>query len=195
MKAATLQGVDWSSIKERTRAGMSREPSDSELAAVFAERAVALSRNVGAGADHDEGRTLLAFSHGAMSFAVEMESVVRIFGNRRISKIPAAPRHLGHLFYESGRIISAVSPSALFSNTDDHDDTEHAQRIVLLESSGAWLGILATRVFGPRAFRSDVFGKPSSSLRPDIAPCVRGIAEDLTVVLDGTALVEGLRQK
>jgi chemotaxis signal transduction protein len=189
------RSVDWTALKERTRLGLVHEPADAELDAVFSERALALSRNVDSGDVARSGSVLFAFVHDAMTFAVELESVLRVLGKRRLSRIPGAPRHLDRVFYESGRIVSSVSPSVLFGSADEDGGSPLAERIVLLDSSGTWLGVRATTVLGPRRFGDAELGKPSSALAPIIAPCVRGIAQDLTIMLDGTALVERLRQK
>jgi len=187
-------GIDWGALKEKTRIGIVQEPSERELDAVFAERAVALSRKFASSEAEAAGRTLLAFTHGTMTFAVELGSVLRVLGKRRVYRIPGAPRHLDRVFYESGRIVSAVSPSQLFASDDD-GEAESVERIVLLDHSGTWLGIRAARVLGPRHFADGDLGKPSAALASNIAPCVRGIADDLTIILDGAALVERLRQK
>lgn len=187
--------IDWNVLKEKTRVGLVHDPGPSELDSVFSERALALSRKVAFGAPESSGKRVFAFAHGAMTFAVELESVLRVLGKRRLSRIPGAPRHLDRVFYESGRIVSAVSPPVLFGSAEADDATAVAERIVLLEGNGTWLGVRATRALGPRNLGEGELGKPSSALAPSIAPCVRGIADDLTIILDGAALVEKLRQK
>jgi chemotaxis signal transduction protein len=189
------QSIDWNALKERTRVGLVHEPADAELEAVFSERALALSRNVDSGDVGRSGRTLFAFAYDAMTFAVELESVLRVLGKRRLSRIPGAPRHLDRVFYEGGRIVSAVSLPVLFGSANEGGGSTFAERIVLLDGAGTWLGVRATSVLGPRRFGDAELGKPSSALAPIVAPCVRGIAQDLTIILDGTALVERLRQK
>jgi chemotaxis signal transduction protein len=192
---ARARAIDWQTLKDKTRVGLVHEPDVAELDTIFSERALALSRKVAFGAVEGSGRNVFAFAYGAMTFAVELESVLRVLGKRHLSRIPGAPRHLERVFYESGRIVSAVSPPVLFGSAETADASRVAERIVLLDGSGTWLGIRATRVFGPRSIGEGELGKPSSALAPSIAPCVRGIADDLTIILDGTALVERLRQK
>ena len=192
---ARFRSIDWDVLKERTRVGLAHEPGAAELEAVFAERALALSRNVDSNGVERSGAAFFVFAHGAMTFAVELESVLRVLGKRRVSRIPGAPRHLDSVFYENGRIVSVVSLPMLFGSADNDGEGRFADRIVVLNASGTWLGVRATRVLGPTRFSDAEPGKPSSALAPAIAPCVRGIAEDLTIILDGTLLVERLRQK
>ena len=101
--------VDWDALKDKTRVGLVHEPTAGELEAVFSERAVALSRKVAFGSPESSRRTFFAFGHGAMTFAVELETVLRVLGKRRVSRIPGAPRHLDRVFYEGGRIAPGVA--------------------------------------------------------------------------------------
>ena len=164
--------------------------SEKQLGAVFAERAEALARAVQA--DDGEGVDLLTFMRGGMSFALELSSVLRVLSPRRLTRIPGAPRRLDRVFYEGGRVISALDPIALFD--DGAEDSSAAEPIVLLEAAGARLGIRATSVLGPRRFRTEDLTPPSVALEAAVAACVKGIAQDLTVVLSGASLVRTLSQ-
>ena len=91
--------------------------------------------------------------------------------------------------------MSAVRLSVLFAESGTEALEPADERIVLLDASGVWLGLRATRVLGMRVLKTGELGKPSPSLAHGLGTCVRGIAEDLIIVLDGMALAERLRQK
>ena len=167
-----------------------KDPSG-DLAAIFAERAVALARSVARTSDASQS-TLLCFSHAERTFAVELPSVLRVLRARRLTRIPGAPRHLDRVFQESGRIVAALDASGLFGASVAPDGNEP---IVLLGAGESWLGVRATRVLGTRAFATERLAGPASDLAGELAHCVCGIARDLTIVLDGKALVRSLRSR
>ena len=159
-----------------------------ELDAVFAERAALLGRAGNAG-DESSRSTLLSFSHADRSYAVELSSVLRVLRPRRLTRIPSAPHHLDRVFHEAGRIVAALDPSALFGAPVTPDGKE---LIVLLIAGEHWLGVRASRVLGPRPFAMDRLAPTSVELEAGGAQCVRGIAKDLTIVMDGEQLVRSL---
>jgi chemotaxis signal transduction protein len=183
--------VTWETLKQRTGASTAHDLTADELSAIFASRAEALARAGQVGRE-ETGAHFLAFVHGAMSFAVEPGAVLRVLSPRRLTRIPGAPRHLDRVLYDGGRVVSVLHPVALFGDGDTK--MGDSETVLLLECEGRRLGLRATRVVGPRRVDVDRLGPPSAALDPRIATCVKGIAEDLTVVLDGTALVEALRQ-
>ena len=182
---------DWELLRKRTELGLGLDLSEAELAAVFAERAAALAR---VNDDRDvSGRTpLLGFSHGERTFAVELAAVLRVLRPRRLTRIPKAPPYLDRVLHESGKIVAALDPSALFRAPVVSDGTES---IVMLAAAGSWLGVRATRVLGPRPYALDRLTPPSGDVDAFISRCVRGIAQDLTIVLDGPGLVGTLRSR
>lgn len=161
-----------------------------ELEATFDARARELSRSA-ATPTNDRLVTLLTFTHGEMRFAVEPHCVARVLRDPKLTRIPKTPRHLSHVFYEAGRVVSVVSPVALFGASVA---TEKATRVVLLEVTGVLLGLEADRVVGLLPFETGRLTKPTAALEPRVAPCVRGIGADLTTVLDGAALTLALRE-
>lgn len=162
-----------------------------DLDAVFAERAAVLGR-AGDARDDSSRSTLLSFSHADRGFAVELSSVLRVLRPRRLTRIPTAPRHLDRVFHEAGRIVAALDPSALFGAPVAPDGKE---LIVLLIAGQHWLGVRASRVLGPRPFAMDRLAPATGELDAGAAQCVRGIAKDLTIVLDGEQLVRSLRSR
>jgi chemotaxis signal transduction protein len=183
--------VSWEALKQRTKANTSHELTPEELSAIFASRAEALARAGRVGRE-ETGARLLAFVHGSMSFAVEPGVVLRVLSSRKLTRIPGAPRHLDRVIYDGGRVVSVLHPVALFGEGGTQPDD--SETVLLLECEGRRLGVRATRVVGPRQVDLGRLGPPSTALEPTIARCVKGIAEDLTVVLDGAALIGALRQ-
>jgi len=183
--------ISWEALKQRTSASTVHDLTVEELSAIFASRAEALAR-AGRVDREETGAHLLAFVHGSMSFAVEPGAVLRVLSSRKLTRIPGAPRHLDRVIYDGGRVVSVLHPVALFGQSDTQP--EDSEAVLLLEREGRRLGVRATRVVGPRQLDVDRLGPPSAALEPSIASCVKGIAEDLTVVLDGTALLRALRQ-
>ena len=162
-----------------------------ELEAIFALRAESLARNDVSTAGRI-GTPLLAFSHGQIQFAVELSVVSRVVGGKVLTALPKAPAHLDHVFYEGGRIISALNPSALLGESAA---VRGPEVILLLEAGGTRLGIRATQVSGTRAMDLGALGPVSPALDANVATCIRGIGDDLTVVFDGATLISALRAK
>jgi purine-binding chemotaxis protein CheW len=182
--------IDWEALKERTANAAIAPRKREDIDAVFAERAEALSRAVRS-TEHDASSPLLSFVCGDMSFAVDLAAVQRVLPPRRLTRIPNAPKHVDRVLYESGRVVSVVDPAAMLGRTVA---SEGSDTVVLLGMEGIWLGLRATRVMGSRRVGVDALGPPSTALDSVIASCVKGIADDLTIVLDAPALVLSLRQ-
>jgi purine-binding chemotaxis protein CheW len=189
--SSSRTAFDWDLLRKRTEVSASAGLSESELNAVFAERAVALARGGGA-VDDTAQTTLLCFSHGERTFAVELAAVLRVLRPRRLTRIPKAPPHIDRVLHESGRIVAVLDASALLGAPLVPKGDEP---IVLLAAEDCWLGVRATRVLGPRPFATERLTPPSGDLDAHVARCVRGIARDLTIILDGTALVRVLRSR
>ena len=189
--SSSRTAFDWDLLRKRTAVGADAGLSGTELNAVFAERAAALARTSGASGATAQ-TTLLCFSHGERTFAVELAAVLRVLRPRRLTRIPKAPPHIDRVLHESGRIVAVLDASALLGAPLAADGDEP---IVLLAAEDSWLGVRATRVLGPRPFATERLTPPSGDLDAHVARCVRGIARDLTIILDGTALVRGLRSR
>ncbi len=181
--------LDWEALKKRAASPLQAALSTSELERVYAERAAALAQSSALELE-SSGLDLFAFAHAGIKLALETTSVLRILRPRPLTAVPGAPRHLGHVFYEAGRIVSVADVSLLLGR---HDCPRDGARIVLLEGSGRWLGICTESVLGPMRCDSSRLGAPSPNLDPRIAGSVRGVADDMTVVLDGMALVDSLK--
>ena len=136
------------------------------------------------------GLDLFAFVHAGIRLALDTRSVARILRPRPLTAIPSAPPHLSHVFYEAGRVVSIADVSLLLGRNICPRD---GARIVLLEGSSRWLGVCTESVLGPIRCDSSRLGAPSPNLDPRIARSVRGVADDMTVVLDGVALVDSLK--
>ena len=189
--SAARAAFDWDLLRKRTELGSRHVHSEVDMAAVFAERAAALAQSGDAG-ETSERTTLLCFSHGDRTFAVELASVLRVLRPRRLTRIPKAPVHVDRVLHESGKIVAALDPSAMLGAPVRAEGNEP---IVLLAVADSWLGVRATRVLGPRPFAMDRLTPPSRDLEEGVSRCVRGIAQDLTIVLDGNLLVRSLRSR
>lgn len=181
---------DWETLKRRTELAAGHHLSEAELALTFAERATRLATPL-VSTDNTNATATLAFACGDMSFAVALPTVLRVLTSKPFTRIPGAPPHLSDVFYESGRIVSAFDPAALLGRPSRNDRNRW---IVLLEAGPGWLGVAATSLLGIKRFEVGNLAPPSPGLAPWIASCLHGIAEDLTIFLDGTALVQALRR-
>jgi purine-binding chemotaxis protein CheW len=181
--------LDWEALKKRAASPLQTALSAGELERVYAERAAALAQGTTLEVQ-SRGLDLFAFVHAGIRLALDTTSVVRILRPRPLTAVPGAPPHLSHVFYEAGRIVSIADVSLLLGRGNcPHDGA----RIVLLEGSGFWLGICTESVLGPLRCDAARLGAPSPNLDARIARSVRGVADDMTVVLDGVALVDTLK--
>lgn len=183
--------LDWEALKKRAASPLQTALSTSELERIYAERAAALAQ-VTALEVQKSSLDLFAFVHAGIRLAFDTTSVLRILRPRPLTAVPGAPPHLSHVFYEAGRIVSIADVSLLLGRSSCRQD---GARIVLLEGDGLWLGICTESVLGPIRFDSARLGAPSPNLDPRIARSVRGVADDMTVVLDGVALVDSLKDR
>lgn len=179
---------DWGALKRRTAASVETELDDRQLERLFAERAAALAQGLADTREH-VGAASFAFVHAGIRLAVDMGCVLRILRSRRLTRVPGAPEHLRQIFYEAGRIVSVVDVSLLLGRSPCPAGDD---RVVLLEQRGRWLGVCTQKVIGPVRFELSKLGAPSPNLDARIARCVRGVADDMTVVVDGSALVEAV---
>ncbi|HEV8246607.1 MAG TPA: chemotaxis protein CheW [Polyangiaceae bacterium] len=181
--------VDWENLKRRTALSSEPEQSSHDLERVFAERALALAQTPEEG-DDSRGAALLSFVHAELKLAVDTTQVLRILRPRALTRIPCAPEHIDRVLYEAGRIVTVADLSLLFGRGRSSDDET---RIVLLEAGSRWLGIRVHEVIGP--VRIDLAGLTlaSPSLDPRIASCVRGISDDMTIVLEAALLVKAMQ--
>jgi chemotaxis signal transduction protein len=183
-------GFDWEALKRRSADyGGVRETKD-ERERVFVERARVLAQ-----ADEVRrartGSAFFSFSHRALRLAVDMAQVVRVLRPRRPTAIPCAPDHLNRVLYEAGRIISVIDVAHLLGRGRAPDGED---LVVLLESGSLWLGVRAERVHGPVQIDLDSLASPSPGLDARVAGSVRGVADDMTIVLDAGTLIRALRQ-
>ncbi len=181
--------MDWEALKQRTAQSSERRQSPQELERVFAERAEALAQlqETEAGT---RGAPLLSFVHAGIKLATDTNRVLRILRARSLTRIPCAPEHLGRVLYEAGRIVAVADLSLLFGRGRCADDES---RIVLLEAESRWLGIRAHEVLGPVRIDLGALSPASPSLDPRVAACVRGISDDMTIVLDAALLVRAMQ--
>ncbi len=181
--------MDWEKLKQRTALATTHGPTQQELERVFAERAEALAQatEIDEGA---HGSALLAFVHGGVRFALDTTRVLRILRARSLTRIPCAPEHMDRVLYEAGRIVSVIDLSLLFGRGRASDEET---RIVLVESDSRWLGIRAEQALGTLRLDLSALTPASPSLDARIATSVRGISDDMTIVLDAASLVRAMQ--
>ena len=182
--------LDWEALKRRASSPLQSALTGTELERVYAERAAALAQG-GEAQVEGHGLELFAFVHAGIRLALDTRSVLRILRPRGLTSVPGAPPHLSHVFYESGRIVSVADVSLLLGRSRC---LQSGTRIVLLEGNGRWLGICTESVLGPMRCDPSRLCAPSPNLDPRIARSVRGVGDDMTVVIDGVALVDSLKE-
>jgi chemotaxis signal transduction protein len=160
--------------------------SEKELAELFQRRAEALAASVSED-EEERGVEVFRFSVGAARFAIEMDYVRTITSPTWLTRIPGAPAHLSHVAHVGGRIVSLFRVERLL---DIGEVGKAPDKYLLVGAQGLRLGIGATDFEG--IDRIDLNDLNAAGQR-SCGEFVRGVANDMTMVLDGARLVSDLR--
>lgn len=127
-----------------------------------------------------------AFVHAGLRLAVDLISVARVLRALRLTSRPSGPEYLRQAIYDAGAMVPVADLALLLGfGSAPHAEEE---RVILLASGDARLGVTAQEVLGPILIDRRSLRAPSSNVDRRIARCVRGVAHDGVVVLDGLSL-------
>jgi chemotaxis signal transduction protein len=132
---------------------------------------------------------LFVFVQAGIRLAVDASSVLRILRPRPLSPLMGGPPHLRQFFYEAGDVVPILDIPLLLGRGAR---LQGPARILLLGGRGHRIGFCVEGVFGPLRLSLSALRAPEFPLDPRLADFVRGLDENMTVVLDVFALLESL---
>jgi purine-binding chemotaxis protein CheW len=183
---------DWAGLKSRVTEGYNGTLDQAALAQVFRRRAELLAKRTETGADDALRGQYLVFDIGSARCAVALRQIRSILTLNWITRIPGAPEFKSRIAHLEGRIVTLVDLKMLLE-LGASTGTEHAKRCLLLEHGTLLLGIMINDLRGiTRLDDTNLSPAAPSGLQQRV---VRGVTPDLTIVLDGPALVTALRDE
>ena len=178
--------VDWSALRDRLGRGSDVETSIEELERIFEERADSLAKLADSGKSV-VGSPVFRFSLGAANFAIELEYTRTIVTPRWVTRIPHAPKHLTYLTHVGGRVVSLLR---LDQFMDVPGVTSTPTEYLMLEHQGIRLGVAATMLHGIDRIDLGDLNPAGQNAGGDL---LKGVANDMTLVLDGARTILDLR--
>ena len=131
---------------------------------------------------------VLAFSLAAESYSVETCHVARVCQLENLTELPCTPPFIAGVMNLRGRIL-AIIDLRVFFDLPAKGLTE-LNRIVVLKSDRAELGLLADSVEGVRSVRVTELQQGIPTITGIRERFLRGITGQALAVLDGTLLLE-----
>lgn len=178
--------VDWSNLRERLARASEQEASQVDLEKIFQERAAALAELADKGT-RKVGAPVFRFSLGVARFAIDLSYVRSIVTPRWVTRVPHAPKHLASVTHVSGRVVSLLR---LDHFMDVPGVTSNPSEYLLLEHQGVRLGVAATALHGIDQIDMGDLNPAGQNAGGDL---LKGVANDMTLVLDGARTILGLR--
>lgn len=155
--------------------------SETESQAILQARARQLARRLEPEA-RVPGVPCLTFALGAEVWAIELNAVLEVCRDVRLALLPGAQPPLTALTSWRGEVLQVVDVGALLGQSI----RRAAQRLIIVGTRGAALGLVADDVMGVSPIDTDAL-QPARNERAQAF--VRGVAESI-VVLDHSALVQ-----
>lgn len=182
----TSSTLNWDELKAQLSSSFEHELSQEELQRLFAERAEGLAQR-GSKENKTVGSPIFRFSLGAAQFAVELHFVRTIVTPRWITRIPGTPKHISSVTHIGGRIVSLLRLDELLEVAGVE---ETPRRFLLLEHKGLRLGVAASQLLGIDLIDLEDLNAAGQTAGGDL---LRGIGNDMTMVLDGARTVTDSR--
>ena len=157
-----------------------------ETEQILDDRARKLARRSEAEEAHSLGAPHLTFEVADVRFAIKLTVARRILRPKWITRVPSTPAHLRQIIQVAGRIVSVLDLERLLAL--DRTTAAHTNTVVLVESGARMLGVLVDELSGVARIDDDNLSSRTDAGAED-SPFVRGVTQDLVVVLDGAHLV------
>lgn len=181
--------IDWDELKARLSVDNVGTYSDTELAAIFAERADTLAR-AGQQREHKKPATHLSCRLGNVSILLPLAYVLRITMPHRVARVPGAPALLSQIMQVDGKIVAIADLRSTLGI--DHAE-ESPKRIVVLLGDGVHRIALLVHALNDLVFVDEGTITPASVSTGAVADIVIGLSSELALVLDAQRLIHGLK--
>jgi len=184
------QAFDWETAKRRLALSREQALDEQHLSKIFADRArqLALAPHE---ADVSRGHEHFCFTVRRARLAVALPEVLTVIVPRHVTEIPFAPPHLRKVIYLGGRIVSVVDLGAILRITGfERDVHDGPGQVIVFEHRGYQLGAFVDALLGLARFDPSSLAPTAHGHAHDL---LRGIADDMTLVLNVQRLMDGLR--
>lgn len=177
--------IDWDEMHRRlsaARAGLERgfEPPAAEADRRLRARAAALAQRPDPVADEAEHLSLLEFTRGDLSLAVESHWVREVVADGQLVPVPCTPSFLSGVFYLRGQIVSAVDFPVLLGLAAP----EPVTHLVIIGQGERMLGLVTGAVTGMAQVRRDMLDPVPSAVQNG-RHYFLGVTDSGAVLLDG----------
>lgn len=171
---------------EASRRGSGEELSMQELERIFAQRAERLAA-VPEGGVRAAGEEVFAFQAGAARFCVELKWVRNVIAPRNTALVSGAPAYMKEITHVDGRMVSMLRLDLCLNVTPASKQPEN---YILLEHNGKRILLAATALFGIQEADLSALGPAAQAAGSTV---LKGVTNDMTLVLDGARVVTALR--
>ncbi len=178
------QSIDWRSIWKQLDWDETRQQDEIETRLHLRARQYAQPLKQDKAAEH-AAFTVLTFNLGVEKYAVDVMTVQMVRPLPPLTRVPGTPDFYPGVVNISGQIVTVLDLRHYFDM--DTDETEPARELVIVESSGLKLGLLAHHIEGVLTLSRDTI-EPTEDMRYAF-----GVTEQRLVVLDIARLLEDKR--
>lgn len=184
------KAFDWERAKSLVSASLEEAALKRDYDAIFRERALVLAKGEHGAADEKSGLEYLRFRVGPFAFAIRLDQVGSVIRPTWMTRVPGAPEHLSRVIHVGGRIVAVADLASLLGSKPGEEQADW--RVLLVDNGQQRVGLLATLVRDIVELELARLSTPSAQ-QSLIAPFVHGATNDMTLVLDGPRLLDGLR--
>lgn len=182
-----MENLDWNDMYRRlaaAREGLAREfqPGAAESERRLRERALALARKPAEPEDAADLLSLLEFTLGGLTYALEGHWIREVAADILITPVPCTPSFLTGIFYLRGLVVPVVDFPALMGLTSKA--TLEAAHIVILTQGERCLGLMADTIVGMAPVRRDKLDPIPATVQKG-RQFFQGVIDTGTIVLDG----------
>ena len=162
-----------------------------EVKRILRERAQALARPLEEAPTHTEMLELLVFSLAGERYGIETGFVLEVLSLRELTPVPCTPAFVLGVVNHRGRILSVLDFRRLFELAGQ-GGTEGG-RIAAVEAGGMMFGVFAESVAGTVRVPAHNVAPPPVTLTGDRQSFIRGVTDEMVVVLDLEAIARDPR--
>lgn len=191
-KSKVRNVFDWERAKLLASASIEDVALARDHEQIFRERAVLLAKGEHVVGEDSTGLEHLRFRVGPFAFAIRLDQVGSVIRPTWMTQVPGAPAHLSRVIHVGGRIVAVLDLASLLGSKIGKDQQDW--RVLLVDNGRQRVGLLATSVRDIVEIEIAQLSTVSAQ-QSLIASFVHGATHDMTLVLDGTRLLDELRAR
>ncbi len=176
---------------ERTALGEESAPAGEARKKILQARARELAREPEQGRDGIECIEIVEFLIARERYGIESSYVCEVCPLRELTPLPCTPPFVLGIMNVRGNIISVIDLRK-FLDLPEKGLTD-LTKVIVLQDETMEFGILADAILGSRRIPVRDLQQPIPALTGILGDCLKGVTEELLVVLDGGAILADRR--